>query len=110
METQRDMSLKETQQMSRALTKVREESEQWERCANRKDRELEDMCTMYAELKKVDEAHRKLNGELRQELDDAWDCINKMRATYIELDAAYNMFLNTETQLRFNITHREEDN
>ena len=62
------------------------------------------------EARKINEEHRILNGELRKELDDAWDCINKMRDLNFAIEATYNQFLNVDTQLRFNITHREEDN
>lgn len=85
-------------------------SDHQEQLIQRQYKDLTDMSDCNKDLKVINEEHRKLNGELRKELDDAWDCINKMRAAYIELDEAYNMFLNTETQLRFNITHREEDN
>ena len=85
-------------------------SDYQEQLIQRQYKDLTDMSDFNKDLKVINEEHRKLNGELRKELDDAWDCINKMRAAYIELDEAYNMFLNTETQLRFNITHREEDN
>lgn len=62
------------------------------------------------EARKINEEHRILNGELRKELDDAWDCINKMRDLNFAIEETYNQFLNVDTQLRFNITHREEDN